>query len=535
MRRQGIGTPHIGTPQCSHHPPEVRRLSDGSRRRSRWDGRRLQGHPARPRPACGAEGHRGRAARRSARSRALPARVACRGGDRAPERHPDRRLRRARRAGLHRHALRRRRRPAPARRRSPGRLHRSRPRRSWPRSPTALDAAHDAGVVHRDVKPANILLGAHDQVYLSDFGLARHALSEGGLTAPGGWVGTMDFMAPEQIRGERVDRRADVYALGCVLHFALTGQVAVPARGRRGAPVGASARGAAAALARRARGAGRVRRDRPPRPREAARGRASLRRGAGGGGARGRRQRARRARDARPAAAVNAATAATWPDRAPRRARRRGAIAAVALIAAAAGAVAAMALRARWDRDAPAAISPPPAPAIAAAAGKPPGGKEHVPAPHVMREIPVGVRPVNLEVAAGSVWVASTGTKTLDRVPVDGTAPSRTHPRVRHHGRRRPARRAVGHGGGAAGGRPRARLDGHADRHPIAMIGTPRAIDAGEGAVWVAEQTRVAPTTSSRSTPIRRRSWAASPLPRGSTTSAPPTARSGSWAAAHRP
>src|SRR5689334_6592319 len=91
-----------------------------------------------------------------------------------------------------------------------------------------LDAAHDAGLVHRDVKPANILLGAHGQVYLSDFGLASHALSEGGLTSPGGWVGTMDFMAPEQIRGEPVDRRADVYALGCVLHFALTGQVAYP-------------------------------------------------------------------------------------------------------------------------------------------------------------------------------------------------------------------------------------------------------------------------------------------------------------------
>src|SRR3954447_23246444 len=92
----------------------------------------------------------------------------------------------------------------------------------------ALDAAHDAGLVHRDVKPANILLGDHDQVYLSDFGLASHALSEGGLTSPGGWVGTMDFMAPEQIRGEPIDRRADVYALGCVLHFALTGQVAYP-------------------------------------------------------------------------------------------------------------------------------------------------------------------------------------------------------------------------------------------------------------------------------------------------------------------
>ena len=92
----------------------------------------------------------------------------------------------------------------------------------------ALDAAHDAGLVHRDVKPANILLGVHDQVYLSDFGLASHARSNGGLTSPGGWVGTIDFIAPEQIRGEPVDGRADVYALGCVLHYALTGQVPYP-------------------------------------------------------------------------------------------------------------------------------------------------------------------------------------------------------------------------------------------------------------------------------------------------------------------
>jgi len=88
----------------------------------------------------------------------------------------------------------------------------------------ALDAAHASGLVHRDVKPANILLTASDHVYLSDFGLSKHTLSVDGETHSGHWVGTLDYVAPEQIRGERVDARADVYALGCVLYFALTGR-----------------------------------------------------------------------------------------------------------------------------------------------------------------------------------------------------------------------------------------------------------------------------------------------------------------------
>src|SRR3712207_2340028 len=90
---------------------------------------------------------------------------------------------------------------------------------------SALDAAHSAGLVHRDIKPANVLLTAEDHVYLTDFGLTKHALSVGGSTKPGHWVGTLDYVAPEQIRGERVDARADVYALGCLLFYALTGDV----------------------------------------------------------------------------------------------------------------------------------------------------------------------------------------------------------------------------------------------------------------------------------------------------------------------
>jgi ketosteroid isomerase-like protein len=86
----------------------------------------------------------------------------------------------------------------------------------------ALDAAHGAGLVHRDVKPANVLLaGAH--AYLSDFGLTRLARSDTQLTESGQWVGTVEYCAPEHLRGERTDARADVYSLGCVLFAALTG------------------------------------------------------------------------------------------------------------------------------------------------------------------------------------------------------------------------------------------------------------------------------------------------------------------------
>ena len=89
----------------------------------------------------------------------------------------------------------------------------------------ALDAAHRHGLVHRDVKPANVLLAseAREHAYLTDFGLTKRATSAAGLTGTGQFVGTIDYMPPEQIRGERADARADVYSLGCLLYHSLTG------------------------------------------------------------------------------------------------------------------------------------------------------------------------------------------------------------------------------------------------------------------------------------------------------------------------
>jgi serine/threonine protein kinase len=89
---------------------------------------------------------------------------------------------------------------------------------------SALDVAHERGLIHRDVKPANVLITGDDHVYLTDFGLTKHASSISGLTKTGQWVGTVDYTAPEQIEGTTASPRADVYSLGCVLFEALTGR-----------------------------------------------------------------------------------------------------------------------------------------------------------------------------------------------------------------------------------------------------------------------------------------------------------------------
>jgi serine/threonine protein kinase len=110
-----------------------------------------------------------------------------------------------------------------------GRLHPERVAEIARQLGRALDCAHAAGLIHRDVKPANVLMeetGQDEHVYLTDFGVTKEAGSAGtALTQSGQVVGTLDYIAPEQLEHSQVDARADIYSLGCVVFQMLSGRV----------------------------------------------------------------------------------------------------------------------------------------------------------------------------------------------------------------------------------------------------------------------------------------------------------------------
>lgn len=89
---------------------------------------------------------------------------------------------------------------------------------------TALETAHEKGLVHRDIKPSNVIVTSEDHVYLTDFGLAKRAETAAGLTRADQMLGTVDYVAPEQIEGSEADARGDIYSLGCVLYEMLAGE-----------------------------------------------------------------------------------------------------------------------------------------------------------------------------------------------------------------------------------------------------------------------------------------------------------------------
>jgi len=112
--------------------------------------------------------------------------------------------------------------------RSEGRLEPARAARIIAQVASALDAAHARALVHRDVKPANVLVTAEDHVYLTDFGLTKRVNPDTEATRTGVVLGTLNYMAPEQIRGTTIGPYTDVYSLGCMVVHLITGEVPFP-------------------------------------------------------------------------------------------------------------------------------------------------------------------------------------------------------------------------------------------------------------------------------------------------------------------
>jgi serine/threonine protein kinase len=95
----------------------------------------------------------------------------------------------------------------------------------YPRNGKAPEYAHNKGIIHRDIKPSNVMLLSDGSIKLLDFGLARYVNSQTNMTATGQFMGTVDYVSPEQALDTRnVDHRADIYSLGCTFYFLLTGR-----------------------------------------------------------------------------------------------------------------------------------------------------------------------------------------------------------------------------------------------------------------------------------------------------------------------
>ena len=343
----------------------------------------------------------------------------------------------------------------------------------------ALDAAHAMGIVHRDVKPGNVLLADGDHAYLTDFGLVKDMRSAS-TTGSGRWVGTLDYVAPEQIRGERVDARTDAYGLGCVLYHALTGEVPFPRDSDEArlwahlsdpAPT-ASDHGAPAAfdpviaraLAKRSderyRSCGDL-------------GRAAVAAATGGEVERRERSVARGA--AAPAGERGASTTTARLPVAPRRRRARLAGALVAAGALAAVAAAALILP---DGDEPTPRAPTAQPTV---------GASRDGTPRVTARIPIGPRPNTVALAGDRVWIGAFAATSVAAIDADTAAPLPDSPVA---------------GPGTSGldvargvlwvvvsrQRMLMRLDaktGEPVGEPIRFVETPVAVAAGKDDVWV--------------------------------------------------
>ncbi len=324
----------------------------------------------------------------------------------------------------------------------------------------ALDAAHAGGVVHRDVKPANVLLEDGGRTYLTDFGIAR-AAGATAVTRSGEWIGTVDYVAPEQIRGDPVDGRADVYALGGVLVFALTGRAPF-ARDTDAARLWAHLHAA------------------PPRPSTIRPGLpaaldAVVARALAKAPADRYPTAGAFARDVRSVLAGRPATAGT-----PRR-RTRTIVAGLATVAAAAGALALASLALDRDGGERAVARATPVPTR-----DPPRARTAGSAPRRITTIDVGRHPFDVLPVGRGAWVASLGERRIARIGPD-MRPLRHAPWVGAE----PVDMALARDTvwvAVAGRRALVRLrasDGRPAGRPVRVDGEPRTLAVGRGDVWV--------------------------------------------------